>query len=508
MPRTHAWALVVLGALVAGVMCALSARGVEPVATWLYPFAWYPLLLALEGGIALRHGRFLLLDEPRLLISVLAWSVPLWMLWEVLNFRVENWYYVFVPDRRIELWAGVILSFGTVLPACFLPAALLWPRSDSEGAKSGARPSPPTEGDIERDAGPTQVRRGESSSRGSMEERDEGFSGRPSPWMAVIRISGLAMLVLPMIWPRFFFPLIWGGFVLLAEPALYRRAPSRSLLADVVAGRSRRIVALLVGGALAGLAWEALNSVARGQWIYTVPWFEELKLFEMPGLGFLGFPPLALSCFSLYQWLALRGWAVPLRLNPGLAVEAHPDGPKDGPANVPAGDAPSSGGDPEGGTGRRSVTTARSAAIAFVAVTLLGMEAWTIASRTPRLRDLPGLLPSQVETLRVWGVDSPFALAKNTPGELVARVPGVTEDQAEEWIDIARLTTTRGIGTRNARLLHGWGVRSLEELAGMDPDSLAARFRASEADLDVRPPEVRVWWRAAREATDGVERVR
>ncbi|MDX1567765.1 MAG: hypothetical protein R3223_08180, partial [Longimicrobiales bacterium] len=228
VPRTWAAGLVAAGVLVAATMCVLSTRGVEPVATWLYPFAWYPLLLALEGGIALRHGRFLLLGNPRRLISVLGWSVPLWMLWEVFNFRLENWYYVFVPDRRLELWTGVILSFATVLPACFLPAALLWPRPGFE------------------------------------ERKADPFPGRRSPWLTVIRISGLAMLVLPLMWPRFFFPLVWGGFVLLVEPDLYRRAPSRSLLADVVTGRKQRIVALLAGGALAGLAWEALNSVARG----------------------------------------------------------------------------------------------------------------------------------------------------------------------------------------------------------------------------------------------------
>lgn len=81
----------------------------------------------------------------------------------------------------------------------------------------------------------------------------------------------------------------------------------------------------------------------------------------------------------------------------------------------------------------------------------------------------------------------------------------MTEEAAGEWIEIARLATTRGIGTRNSRLLHGWGIESLEELARTDPESLAARFRASEAGLHARPAEVRVWWRAAREATGGVD---
>lgn len=473
-PRTYAPALVVGGLVVSAGMCLLSARGVEPLAIWLYPAAWYPLLLAIEGGIALRHGRFLLLGRPRLLLSVVGWSVPLWMLWEVLNFRLENWYYVFVPDRRAELWTGVVLSFGTVLPACLLPAALVWPRSGEE-ARSG-------EG----------ARFGEGARSGQNPTNHGTGIGESLPRgrLTAIRLAGVAMLVLPLVWPRVFFPIVWGGFVFLVEPDLYRHAPSRSLLADVVRGRLRRIGALLLGGALAGLTWEALNSVARGRWIYTVPFLEELKLFEMPLLGFLGFPPLALSCFSLYQWLCLRGWAVPLRLDPTTP-------PQDTAAESPAPEETARAGRSTG----RFMASARLGAALFVILTLLGMEEWTIASRTPRLRDLPVLLPSDVETLRVWGVDSPFILARSRPADLIAQVPGVSPDEAEEWIHAARLATTRGIGTRNARILHGWGIRSVDDLARIDPSALADCFGSNENDVDVRPTEVRVWWRAARDKT-------
>lgn len=477
--RTRAAALLAAGLLATGAACVASSRGMEPVATWLYPFAWYPLLLAAEGGLALRRGRFLLLDRPRLLLSVLAWSVPLWMLWEILNFRVQNWYYVFVPDRRISLWTGVVVSFATVLPACFLPAALL---------SAERRPDRTTDG-------------GGASGQADPETgypSTPGTTGRPLHRGALraVRLAGVAMLVLPLVWPRLFFPLIWGCFVLLVEPDLYRKVPSRSLLADAAAGRWDRIGALLGGGAVAGLAWEALNSVARAGWIYTVPGLEGFKLFEMPLLGFLGFPPLALCCFSLYQWLALRGWAVPLRLRP-----APPTGGAD--------EEPDRGGRRARGTGpgrpaqgSRGARWARVAAVAVVIATLLGMERWTISSRTPRLRDLPGLLPSDVETLQAWGVDSPFTLAGAPARDLAGRIPGVNPDEAERWVETARLATARGLGTRNARYLHEWGIESLGELARADPDSVAACFRSAAPRTGVRPSQVRVWWRAARRRAD------
>lgn len=453
--RLAAGSALVCGLLGTVAAALASARGLEAVATWLYPFAWYPLLLAMEGAVALRHGRFLLLGRPRTLLSVMAWSVPLWMLWEILNFRLDNWHYVFVPDRRPALWTGILVSFATVIPACFLPAALFHPRTDD----------PPP-----------------ASTRGT---RGTGPSLSPFALLAV-RLSGVLMLVLPLLWPRIFFPLVWGAFVLLVEPDLVRRAPSVSLLADLLHRRRERIAALLAGGAVAGVAWEALNAVARAGWIYTVPGLEEIRIFEMPPLGFLGFPPLALSCFALYQWLVVRGWAAPLRLS--MPREAGVP-----PAGRPSRSRREADGTGEKGAGARAVPIG---ALVLVAVTLLGMEAWTIASRTPRLRDLPGLMPSRIEEMRPWGVTDPFELAAASPDALAGALPGVDPEETAGWVDIARLATTRGIGTRNTRLLDRWGIQSLEDLARADPGAVAACFRA--AGEPIPEARVRVWHRAAR----------
>ena len=64
-------------------------------------------------------------------------------------------------------------------------------------------------------------------------------------------------------------------------------------------GSARRAGCLLAAGALCGLLWEFWNSGAGAQWHYTVPFVGVLKVFEMPLLGFLGFPPFALECFAM-----------------------------------------------------------------------------------------------------------------------------------------------------------------------------------------------------------------
>lgn len=456
--RGRALALLLGGLAGVAGACALAVRGLEPFATWLYPFAWYPLLLALEGGVALRGGRFFVLGRPRAVASLLLWSVPLWMVFELLNLRLGNWYYVLVPGERPVAWLGITISFATVLPAVFLPAALSglaegWAGGGSEG-HGGAR-----EGE-------------RTSLQGGTPHGNPEHRRRLVP--PVLRIAGLLFLVLPLVWPRIFFPLVWGALFLLVEPDLWRRFPSASLAVDLREGRRGRILALLAGGALAGLFWESLNWMARARWIYTVPGLEGLKWFEMPPLGFLGFPALALSAHSTYQWLVLHGVAAPVSLGGAPAVPSP--------------------------RRRRRTWWGRGAMVlapVVVLAALLGMERWTISSRSLHLRDLPGLLPGQVEDLRVWGVESPFELAEQNPRELAERIPGTPPGEARAWIDAARLAALRGMGARNARLLWSWGVRSPEELARMDPDALARCFTRVR-DSPVGSARIRVWQRAAR----------
>jgi hypothetical protein len=74
-------------------------------------------------------------------------------------------------------------------------------------------------------------------------------------------------------------------------------------------GHQKKIGALLVGGFLCGLLWEAWNFQAfikdGGHWIYTVP--DALRIFglhygQMPVLGMLGFPPFALELYAMYHF--------------------------------------------------------------------------------------------------------------------------------------------------------------------------------------------------------------
>lgn len=426
----RAWPLLAVVAGLCGLALATAGlfRGVEPFAAWYYHFAWYALLLALDGvaaltGAAGRKGEFLLLGKPAHLLSLLGWSAVVWYFYELWNFRLQNWYYVNLPNDTALRWFGTAAAFATVLPAIFLGAALL------------------------QRAGLANATRWPAFTLG---ERGIRYT----------RLAGLAMVALVLAWPRYFFPLVWGATTLLVEPWVYRRAPKRSLLHDLELGRPGRLLRLLAAGALIGFIWELLNIRARAKWIYTVPFIEEWKLFEMPVPGFLGFPPFAVECFVLWQALVVLGVAVPRF------------------------------------TGRKSLSSRRlwlsaAAAAAFCASISWAMDGRTVDSLKPRLADLG--IPEA--PLQQAGFDA-FRLANAEPRH-VAYALGADHGPAIEWIERARLATTRGIGAEWVRALELAGVTSLAALAASDPAELE-RALERVTGRDVVDARVRVWVRAAR----------
>ena len=263
----------ILSLLAVALVWLLLFAGVEPVPTWFYVFAWYPTLVLFDARTSRRFDNSPLFGRPRVIVPLLAWSAVIWLLFEAANFRLRNWYYVFLPSHPGERWAGILLSFATVVPAILLAARLFDAAWD----------------------GPTTTRR---------------LTIRP--WqLRAAETTGVAVGVLAIALPQLFFPLIWGAVWLAVDPWLYRRRPEWSLLGDLERGDWSRVTRLLAGGIVVGFLWEFYNYWALGKWIYTVPWLEDLKLFEMPPFGFVGFPIFALEAWTLYHAVCALGLAEP-----------------------------------------------------------------------------------------------------------------------------------------------------------------------------------------------------
>lgn len=436
--RPGLWTL--LGGLaVLAVAFVLATMEAPPGRVFFYHLAWGGTLAAMAGGLARRTGRWPL-DAPAA-VSLFFWSAPVWYLYELVNVRIENWYYVFVAPAAPVRWIGTFLAFGTVLPALHL--AYRWMR-ELGLARTWSRP------------------------------RFEVTSVH----LAAALGLGMAFAVLALWRPRAFYPLVWGAVTLLVEPWNHRRDPSISLLGDLSRGSWTRIGRLLAGGLLIGILWELYNSMAAARWIYTVPGLEDGKLFEMPVPGFLGFPVLALDGYVVYR--ALEGL--------GVAVPAWGEGD------------PADGGD----GGRAAFRPGRAAAAAlaalvFCAAVQAGVDRWTLDSVYPALEEVPGVAVGAAEDLRAAGIGDVEALAAADSGD-VARRAGLAPGAAGAAVRGARLTVLRGLGAANAAALWDAGIRSVCGLAEAGEGRVSTTVRAArDAPNAGEPARVRVWLRAARD---------
>lgn len=234
---------------------------IEPFSIWFYCFAWWSYILFAEAWLYRRGAGSLLLEQPGAFVQLCVLSIPVWLIFECYNFRLHNWHYLNLPANTPVRWFGYAFAFATVLPGIFVSDRLL--------ARLGWFPS-------------TQRRPWQGLKR-----------LRPAvPWL------GLCLLLLPIAWPRYAFPCVWLGFIFFLDP-LNDRLGANSLLRDLERGDLHRWYRLSAAGMWCGLLWELWNYRAGSKWVYTLPYFNSPKLFEMPLAGFFGFAPFALECFVM-----------------------------------------------------------------------------------------------------------------------------------------------------------------------------------------------------------------
>jgi hypothetical protein len=159
------------------------------------------------------------------------------------------------------------------------------------------------------------IRRRRPGSR-NLDRRTDAYpvpQNNASVLLVVLVIAGAAMLVWPMVWPSPYLAIpVWLGFIALLDP-LNHRAGAESLLGDARLHSRDRLVNLTLAGFVCGALWECWNYWSFTKWIYTVPYAPNVKIFEMPVLGYFGFPAFALECFTMYVCVRRLGWRGPSR---------------------------------------------------------------------------------------------------------------------------------------------------------------------------------------------------
>jgi hypothetical protein len=301
------------------------------VSVYFTPIQWSGYILSIDAVIKKKRGWSLITRMPGEFALLAVISIGSWLIFEAYNLLLQNWRYVGLPAERLPRYIGYAWSFATISPGILLTyelVSVLWPggravRESTDASSGRASGAPP--GALHRQSSGAQ----RSISPGAQHSRSSGIQhsissgahrdtssgllhgdfspARPAALtgisFAVLAAAGLAALMTPLVWPSpYMTPLVWIGFVLFLDP-VNSRIGEHSIMAEVFTGHWRSLWQLFLSGLICGLLWEFWNYWAGAKWHYSVPYFGDIRLFEMPVLGFLGFMPFAVECFAIYKFI-------------------------------------------------------------------------------------------------------------------------------------------------------------------------------------------------------------
>ena len=436
----------ILGLVILLISHVLLLMEIELIASWFYYWAWWSYILIIDSLIYTIKKNSLIMNRKGEFFLILLWSIVIWTFFEAVNLILQNWYYSNVVPSLVIRWLCYGVAYATVLPALFETTELL----ESVGLfkNSTVRPITVT----------TAVQAGLVS-------------------LGIVFVFGV------LFYPRYCFPLVWGSIIFLFEPINYRWSAT-SLLKDWERGTARKFYLLLTAGLICGVLWEFWNFWAATKWIYTVPFFEELKIFEMPLAGFLGFPPFAVECYVVYNFISIfrhqRGWEEDnYRLNQGERVLSP------------------------------LVAITSLVGLIFCLATFNAMDTKTVNSYWPSIAELEIVPPEVTVRLEAFAIKTPQALlirTGSTQGRReLALTLNVSDDELARWIKTAALSQLKGMGTVNANLLNKTGIEDIPDLARQDPAMLYGKLASlTHGDTPSAPREaiIRVWVQEARHQGD------
>lgn len=248
----------------------LLFSGNQFVGGWFTPIVWTGYILLVDAVVFRLSGQSLLTTGRLELLIIVFISIVAWWVFEFYNAPrfwrsdLELWwhYHNLTPNPYVRRF-GYDWAFATIFPALFLTAQVFLL---------------------------TLFRR---------------FRNAPAIQLSRTTMYSLIFLgavgaVVPIVFiSSWFAPVVWLAFIFLLDPVNYLRGWP-SILGDLEQGNVRRLCALLASGFVCGVLWEFWNYWAISRWTYTVPYFGDIKIFEMPVLGYLGFPPFAVECWVIY----------------------------------------------------------------------------------------------------------------------------------------------------------------------------------------------------------------
>jgi hypothetical protein len=347
---------------------------VEPLQYFFYLISWWSYIVFADAVLSFRESKFLILNRGLPLLIVI--SCGFWCVFEIINVRIQNWFYINLPGGVYQRYAGYLLAFGTVIPAIHV-----------------------TKETIRRFVG--EMRMGPL---------------RVDKYPLYSTLVGAATLLLVCLWPLYFFGLTWVFLALIIDGYNYRKGYA-SFMRDFERGMAGNLIATLLSGLACGIIWETWNYWSVAKWVYTVPFFENIKIYEMPVAGYIGFPVFSLEAIAFVN--LLKGiW-----------------------------------------TRKAAIYVVTLASLAFSLFAFVMIDRYTVFSYAPLTEDLSFINKEKLDSFAEEGIQTAYGIGVSLLGE--------------EEKESMKLLQLKGLGLENLLKLKQHGINDMKGLSRLDEKSLS-----------------------------------
>ena len=189
-------------------------------------------------------------------------------------------------------------------------------------------------------------------------------------------------------------------------------------MGDLQEGRMEQFVSTILSGLICGFLWEFWNYWSLTKWVYSVPFFERGKVFEMPLAGYVGFLIFSLGTIAFKNFL-----------------------------------------DGTGTKGRwKSFVLIASIICSSIAFPLI--DSYTVFSYTPKTKELAFLQTDTADFLRKKKAYTSYEID-----------PQFLKKEERQSLELLQL---KGLGYKNLSLLGQAGIHNIEDLSRIDEVALSA----------------------------------
>lgn len=243
---------------------------IQPYVTWFLPIVWFGYIFLIDSIIFILKGNSLLNNRPHKLALYLCISVFFWYIFELYNRFIKGWYYEGLPESRTITFIMGSIAFASIIPAVFETWELVRHFHFFNS---------------------TMIR----------------IKFKINKYLLYMSILiGIIFVTIPFFYPKpFMWAFVWTGFVLLLDPIMFLLHDEKSLLWQIKKRKFNTVLSLFLAGYVCGFLWEFWNYWQLTKWHYIVPILENVKIFEIPVLGFLAYGPFALELYIMYNFIRL-----------------------------------------------------------------------------------------------------------------------------------------------------------------------------------------------------------